>query len=409
MAGVDVPQLITDGGNWNAATNSPGLVDGTGTAGVFYHVTVAGTRDLGSGAITFVVGDSVVYTGAVWERVSGQITTDQSVNYTSLSDFAAKTETDWTDEIYTAEENRWGDAGVLGGLFAGLSQGKPFIAALIEAVVHEVFDDITDFFSDVDDAFGALASNFSGKWRDIINAKDAADYANAQLAVSTRLIKDLFDGAAGGLNAALWVIQYFDQGFAGGTPAQDGRGNCWWDGVGAVTRAALARYIDQTTDTDNQVITIVMPNRVQSPVWAPLINQYTTPESWLRILGRMNTAQTSYMWAQIGHNSVALGCVTNNTETVFSSTGCATQDGDVWDFYIGSEVNDYSLRLRRNGVDVLTYVDDSSPENNTDGSHVSVKGEDYRSVGFFMYAAHRGIFLTQTSPGTIAVFSASDN
>ncbi len=55
-------------GNWDADTNSPTLADGVGNAGDVYRVSVAGTQDLGSGNITFAVGDWVVYNGTIWEK-----------------------------------------------------------------------------------------------------------------------------------------------------------------------------------------------------------------------------------------------------------------------------------------------------------------------------------------------------
>lgn len=55
-------------GTWNASTNSPSLLDGSGNAGDVYMVTVAGTQNLGSGSISFAVGDWVVYDGAVWQK-----------------------------------------------------------------------------------------------------------------------------------------------------------------------------------------------------------------------------------------------------------------------------------------------------------------------------------------------------
>jgi alpha-1,3-glucanase-like protein len=55
-------------GVWNASTNSPTLADGTGNQGDVYRVGTAGTRNLGSGAITFDVGDYVIYNGTVWEK-----------------------------------------------------------------------------------------------------------------------------------------------------------------------------------------------------------------------------------------------------------------------------------------------------------------------------------------------------
>ena len=68
-------------GLWNASTNTPTLVDGTGSPGDVYRVSVAASRDLGSGALGFAVGDYVIYSPATsaWEKAD---TTDSvpSVN-----------------------------------------------------------------------------------------------------------------------------------------------------------------------------------------------------------------------------------------------------------------------------------------------------------------------------------------
>jgi len=57
-------------GTWNASTNSPTLADGDGSAhtGNVYRVTTAGSQNLGSGSITFNVGDYVIYNGSAWEK-----------------------------------------------------------------------------------------------------------------------------------------------------------------------------------------------------------------------------------------------------------------------------------------------------------------------------------------------------
>lgn len=70
---VPTAQLTVDAmqwkGTWNASTNTPTLVDGTGSAGDTYRVTVAGSRDLGSGSQTFDVGDWVILSEAsVWQK-----------------------------------------------------------------------------------------------------------------------------------------------------------------------------------------------------------------------------------------------------------------------------------------------------------------------------------------------------
>ena len=59
-------------GNWNANTNTPQLVDGTGNLGDMYIVSVAGRRDLGSGAVNYLVGDRIIYNqNNIWEKLSG--------------------------------------------------------------------------------------------------------------------------------------------------------------------------------------------------------------------------------------------------------------------------------------------------------------------------------------------------
>ena len=56
-------------GTWDAATNTPTLADGVGTNGWEYTVSVGGTQNLGSGNITFVAGDYIIYNGTIWQRI----------------------------------------------------------------------------------------------------------------------------------------------------------------------------------------------------------------------------------------------------------------------------------------------------------------------------------------------------
>jgi len=66
-------------GMWNAATNTPTLANGTGDTGDVYICNVAGTVNFGAGAITFAVGDYVIYSGTIWQRSSGAVGTVTSV------------------------------------------------------------------------------------------------------------------------------------------------------------------------------------------------------------------------------------------------------------------------------------------------------------------------------------------
>lgn len=58
-------------GTWNPTTNFPSLSDGTGTKGFVYLCSQAGTRNLGSGSITYAAGDYVVHNGSIWQKSAG--------------------------------------------------------------------------------------------------------------------------------------------------------------------------------------------------------------------------------------------------------------------------------------------------------------------------------------------------
>lgn len=73
-------RVVTIEGNWDAATNTPTLIDGVGNTGEVYVVNVVGTQDLGSGPQTFELGDWAVYRASgVWQRVQNS-TAVASVN-----------------------------------------------------------------------------------------------------------------------------------------------------------------------------------------------------------------------------------------------------------------------------------------------------------------------------------------
>ena len=73
LAASQIPSSLSGAvvfkGTWDASTNSPTLADGSGTAGWQYAVSVGGTRNLGSGSITFVAGDNIIYNGTIWQRI----------------------------------------------------------------------------------------------------------------------------------------------------------------------------------------------------------------------------------------------------------------------------------------------------------------------------------------------------
>ena len=75
-------------GTWDASTNTPTLVNGTGNQGDVYLCNVAGTVNFGAGPITFAVGDSAIYSGTIWQRAGGATGTVTSVGLTSTGNDA---------------------------------------------------------------------------------------------------------------------------------------------------------------------------------------------------------------------------------------------------------------------------------------------------------------------------------
>ncbi len=67
-----IPSGLNFQGNWNASTNSPTLVSGTGTPGFYYNVSVAGSTNL-DGETDWQVGDWAVFVEAgvtdKWEKI----------------------------------------------------------------------------------------------------------------------------------------------------------------------------------------------------------------------------------------------------------------------------------------------------------------------------------------------------
>lgn len=80
LASKYIPSTLTGAlnyqGAWNASTNTPTLVSGTGTKGFYYVVNVAGTTTL-DGNSTWNVGDWAIFNGTTWDRLqnSGGVVT----------------------------------------------------------------------------------------------------------------------------------------------------------------------------------------------------------------------------------------------------------------------------------------------------------------------------------------------
>lgn len=80
-------------GSWNASTNIPLLADGVGTIGDNYLVSVAGSQNLGSGTIAFVLGDLIIYDGTIWKKGGISYTPEDVANKSTDGTMAANSAT----------------------------------------------------------------------------------------------------------------------------------------------------------------------------------------------------------------------------------------------------------------------------------------------------------------------------
>ena len=63
--------LLQYQGQWNPTTNTPALVNGTGTTGQVYEASTGGSHNFGAGSLTFLQGDFIIYNGSTWEQSQG--------------------------------------------------------------------------------------------------------------------------------------------------------------------------------------------------------------------------------------------------------------------------------------------------------------------------------------------------
>ena len=108
-------------GAWDASTNTPTLANGVGTSGDYYHVIVAGTQDLGSGNITFALGDDVWYNGSIWQKITGAAYTFQAATASVLGGIKVGGSLQINSEILNVNNYDFGDITVSG---TGVDTGR---------------------------------------------------------------------------------------------------------------------------------------------------------------------------------------------------------------------------------------------------------------------------------------------
>jgi hypothetical protein len=346
-----------------------------------------------------VVGTDTILEGDLPEGVA---------NYTSLATFAAKTESDWETELRGNEELRWG-GGFLGGLFDGLAEGKPFVVALIEAIIDAIFPNaqevidsvvnqteqvVNDIIESVTDAFEWIASLFGVKFDDTETAQVSANNVNSRVTTLESSVLasnvsggvslfDQFTGASANDLGGSWTRTSIGAGAGGFGP--NGSGRAVWKKSGGLSREHRDRYNTQLA-TDYQVVSVV----VSKPAEA------SSPECQTSLLARMNSAADTFVFALITHQSVAVGKVVSGTASAWASQNVTVKAGDQFTFIVGTSADDRQVIVKQNGITRITHTDTTS----------SAFGSDYRYVGVSSLA--RGTGTVQLAPAEVDVWSAAD-
>jgi hypothetical protein len=328
-----------------------------------------------------VVGVDTIEEGDLPERVA---------NYTSLAAFGAKTQGDWEDDIWGAEEDRWGANGLLGGLFTGLANAGSFVLSLLTTLLENVFAGVGFVVQSVSDAVTALANNFAAWWESVTRANTTGVIVtNNALAAQVSggvAISDEFDGASANDLGAAWSA--ISDGAGAGFYGLSGTGRALWKSSGGAFRRHIYVY-DTPLGTDYQLVSCVVGATPTSVL--PLSPGF--PLTYL--IGRCNSAGTSFVWAGFSGTRVAIGYTDAGTYYELATAILNVYGGQEIDFFIGTDDDDRQFILKINGVTVLDY---------TDSDDDSPLGDVYVGVG----AAASAGSLEQRRPPSLSAWAATD-
>lgn len=255
----------------------------------------------------------------------------------------------------------------------------------------------------VSDALSTWATDLEQRAQDALasaeTAQTSANYANIQLAILTSgsLASDVSGGVS--LNAQFNGAEDTDlgsdwlrvsDGAGGGNYGPNGSGQAVWKKFGGLRRRHIFRN-DTPLATDYQLVISLMSTPAQNPSLGS--------DAYSYLIARSNSSATTFLWAAIGNDSVAVGKTVSGTwASAWFSTSVTTRPGDSWMFVVGTDTDDRQLLVKQNGVTRIDWTDVSS----------SAMGSDYRYVGVGAQAADRNLILDQTKPGELDIWIAAD-
>ena len=277
---------------------------------------------------------------------------EEASNFGSFAAFAAKDDDAWADEQRIPEEQRWQNSNV------GLLEMKSGISY----------------------------------------AQDSANFANAVLGSAfqsnvdggTQMSASFHGSPATDLGANFTYITEFT---GGGSYGPNGLGRAAWVRSGGLSRAFHYRHVTETVG-DFQAVQFLLHTLPQAPVGGD-----ASPVNYLR--GRINAAQTSWIYMRLGRVTMQVGRVRDGVETAFDTVNLIIRPGQVWRLQCGTDdgttAKPREYVVYRNNVEVWRGTDT-----------LSYYGADYRGVGLSAEARSRNFATDQSVPGEIDMWSAAD-
>ena len=209
---------------------------------------------------------------------------------------------------------------------------------------------------------------------------------------------DDFERTASSLGAN-WDVAYPDG--TGGTVRCDGH-NAYFSKSGTADRIYVCRYTPLTTLTDDQIISTTLNSKAENP----LLSGLTGNPAYNDVLGRMGTgdmataANRNYIRFRIGDGNAWLYRVIGGAQSEISHdtySGADPGPGSALTLVCGKDGDHRYLEARHNGNSVTGA---------TDTGHMM--GGAFRKCGFGGYARNWPVFLTQSAPGAVRMWTGGD-
>ena len=204
---------------------------------------------------------------------------------------------------------------------------------------------------------------------------------------------ETFNGSAStALNTTNWNQTYAGSG--SGTYGLSGSGSGHWNTSGSSSRESRNRYKAAALTTDTQSVAVTLASNFQ---------QLIGDETEIRLLARMNAAETDRIEARIQRTSVEIGYVLSGTYTrLGSAVTISGNTSGTWQLKVGTLASSREFVLLHNGVTVISQTD-TGASSAMDSSHWYTGFTAKAGWGFTFV-----VIPIQVAPPDVESWAASD-